>query len=175
MTQTLDRLAKLLGVRNQPKQGTTRKPISVPKPRANESGTRQEAKHNAVLDARDEQNYFFRKSQERRENRLRQLTANHKGVARYFNTLAKIEPDCECIGYLDCDVDLRDLAERCNLPELPDPSDRFLLYSQTHEWIIGLAKRRGVTRSDYWGQAALFLPDDPSLAMVDLKLALRLH
>lgn len=179
----LDRLAKTLGVRNQPKTGTsdlsrpvtTGKVITPPKPRINVSGTKQEGQYNATRDAQDERNYFYRASEERRKARLLALSSGNKGVRKYFETLAKIEPDCECTGYLDCDVDLRDLAERCNLPELPDVSDRFLLWRETHEWVIGLAKRRGVTRADYWQYADLFLPDDPTLAMVDLKLALRLH
>lgn len=170
----LDALAKLLGVKNPTKTGTTSAakssaPLAPPKARTNFSGTRQEAKSNAQADARDEQSYLQRRSEELRARRLEGLKRQSRDVRRFLQTLNSLEAEAECTGYRDCDVDISGLAEELNLRGIPDVSLRFLLASEAHEWIIRLAKRRGMKRQDYFDSADYFEVPDGSKAMDQLN------
>ena len=156
----LAKLAKLLGVKNPAKMGTSTNAYTKapPKKRLNFSGTRQEAKQNAQADARDVDAYLHRRAEENRERRLADLKRQSGDVRRFLKTLAAVEMDAECVGYRDCDVDLVGLAEELNLRAVEGSSLRLLLSNETHEWIIRLARRRGLKRQDYFDSADYFSP-----------------
>ena len=176
MSQTnADRLAKLLGVRNPRKTGTTFTPKAPPKSRTNYSGTRQEAKENALLAAREKQQYLAKLAEERRARRIEGLHRDYPAVRRFLKTLATVEPDCQYTGYRDCDLDLAELATDLDLRSVGEPRDRFLLSEIAHEFVIRLAKRQGLSRTDYFNECDYFaVPDEPP-ALDQLNHVLGLH
>ncbi len=149
------------------------KSLSPPKLRTNYSGTRQEAKQNAVSDARDEQDYLFRRSEELRARRLASLKERSSAVRRFLKTLHSLGAECECTGYRDCDLDLAGLAAELDLRDVGEQRDLFILSVEAHEWIIGLAKRRGMKRQAYYDSADYF--DVSEVAMDELNAYLGLH
>lgn len=136
--------------------------------------TVESPKEAALRKAREAQERRWRQYLDKRAARLKALTASHAGAARYIRALHTLAERNAVTVYTrrDVDVDLAELATRCNLDTIPDGYGRFLLVEYTTAWITTLpgGKRRGIDDVD-----ALPLDGRDPETIDDLKKVLRVH